>query len=107
MKSCGQCLGCRLDNVAPVRERGLKSLRSVVILSTTITVAPVRERGLKYAISSTIAASLGVAPVRERGLKLKLYCIYDRKAECRSREGAWIEIMCCGITTCLDCMSLP
>ena len=24
LKSCGQCLGCRLDKVAPARERGLK-----------------------------------------------------------------------------------
>lgn len=33
--------------VAPVRERGLKSIRVVLIKIDTI-VAPVRERGLKY-----------------------------------------------------------
>ena len=48
-----------------------------------------------------------VAPARERGLKwlrtLRIYRLINR----RSRKGAWIEIMCCGITTCLGLIVAP
>ena len=51
-----------------------------------------RERGLKCRQRALFPGSNNVAPVRERGLKLQV-----RNAAvlsfCRSREGAWIEIV--------------
>ena len=55
-------------------------------------VAPARERGLKFKVISNTVTNSFVAPARERGLKFNLlqfkllFC-------CRSREGAWIEIV--------------
>ena len=76
-------------NVAPVRERGLKSrLKNLksrnmrrsregawieidlrLLRSYGRMVAPVRERGLKYDINHAKGNIYQVAPVRERGLK--------------------------------------
>ena len=54
-------------------------------------VAPVRERGLKSVEYLHTLISRLVAPVRERGLKCQ-----NRKSQRernrRSREGAWIEM---------------
>ena len=79
------------DAVAPVRERGLKSLTATVLprrlkrrsregawiemrrdfkFYNENTVAPVRERGLKCKEVSRWLPGPCVAPVRERGLKL-------------------------------------
>ena len=58
------------SNVAPVRERGLKS-PPLPTLTVTLPVAPVRERGLKC--SATVGTNIDVG---------------------RSREGAWIEMYC-------------
>ena len=89
LKSCGQCLGCRLDKVAPVRERGLKSIRYGIVYTSRRRsrkgawieigicwqlfkaryVAPVRERGLKSDNQIPYRHRYCVAPVRERGLK--------------------------------------
>ena len=68
LKSCGQCLGCRLDKVAPARERGLKSSPNRAD-ALALTVAPARERGLKSATQHKYTPDFG-----------------------RSRKGAWIEI---------------
>ena len=56
-----------------------------------ITVAPARERGLKLLICLPVISNLLVAPARERGLKWRLQAtnVYEHR---RSREGAWIEI---------------
>ena len=54
-------------------------------------VAPARERGLKYEVATALATLMEVAPARERGLKLK-YRPETPLLQCRSREGAWIEI---------------
>ena len=54
-------------------------------------VAPVRERGLKWDILSLFILTL-VAPVRERGLKFLDICYPPWPDDCRSREGAWIEM---------------
>ena len=56
-------------------------------------VAPVRERGLKFVMPLAICAVHNVAPVRERGLKLCVKKDGVINAMCRSREGAWIEIL--------------
>ena len=76
--------------VAPVRERGLKSL-SITDEALKELVAPVRERGLKYSPSIQGCSHLSVAPVRERGLKF-LLCSGIYPVTRRSREGAWIEM---------------
>ena len=123
--------------VAPVRERGLKSLyillfrslqrRSrkgawieIMVLKTFVSmekgrsrkgawiemflivscpaklsVAPVRERGLKLLVLMIHQLCNMVAPVRERGLKLHYIAKDTRKNRCRSRKGAWIEIVPC------------
>ena len=54
--------------VAPVRERGLKYLNTIIKRAVVI-VAPVRERGLKFSDNSPLQIKPLVAPVRERGLK--------------------------------------
>ena len=60
-------LEVRID-VAPVRERGLKSI-SHAREALAVWVAPVRERGLKLLRLPKSKLMLLVAPVRERGLK--------------------------------------
>ena len=58
----------RLDDVAPVRERGLKSTYGRY-RGYCKRVAPVRERGLKSTYGRYRGYCKRVAPVRERGLK--------------------------------------
>ena len=58
----------RLHAVAPVRERGLKSLQADTSDDGQL-VAPVRERGLKSGNGQCVVCMKLVAPVRERGLK--------------------------------------
>ena len=68
---------------------------AIVQNANSITsVAPVRERGLKLCLIMVLALVLPVAPVRERGLKLTGRRVSFRDL-CRSREGAWIEIVAC------------
>ena len=55
-------------------------------------VAPARERGLKFEPMGQSTANPNVAPARERGLKLNDNQYIDHREDCRSREGAWIEI---------------
>ena len=65
---------------------------SVCRTQNSYAVAPVRERGLKLLAARRRYSACDVAPVRERGLK---YCglVHTLKEmQCRSREGAWIEI---------------
>ena len=57
-----------IASVAPVRERGLKSLDVISSISNR-PVAPVRERGLKFRDYNLQKGQKLVAPVRERGLK--------------------------------------
>ena len=97
--------------VAPVRERGLKSISSmrygamvsrsrkgawIEILVTlhnqiNVTVAPVRERGLKSHGIIYLESEVSVAPVRERGLKFPIW-VRQLQQHRRSRKGAWIEM---------------
>ena len=58
----------KYEGVAPVRERGLKSIVTPNY-QTTAVVAPVRERGLKFDVVFQGVHLADVAPVRERGLK--------------------------------------
>ena len=98
--------------VAPVRERGLKcqspywrehkqrrsregawiEIIYQTLIEKAISVAPVRERGLKLYVYRHNSFKAAVAPVRERGLKYMLPYI-GWIALCRSREGAWIEML--------------
>ena len=55
-------------------------------------VAPARERGLKLICIVIIVTLLLVAPARERGLKLLRTFAEGVGTVCRSRKGAWIEI---------------
>ena len=63
------------------------------LMLEVVQVAPVRERGLKSDISRKPTKAQKVAPVRERGLK----CYQIRRDlkinKGRSREGAWIEML--------------
>ena len=89
LKSCGQCLGCRLDKVAPARERGLK----LTFLAKITTIRSRSREGAWIEISLLVSMieDLAVAPARERGLKyLSLVVLFLTLR--RSREGAWIEI---------------
>ena len=61
----------RRKEVAPARERGLKSLGFSACYSVVL-VAPARERGLKFSIISYTVKYRTVAPARERGLKCQL-----------------------------------
>ena len=74
-----------------MRERGLKSDDGDLNRLANI-VAPVRERGLKCLSLVVLFLTLLVAPVRERGLKCTVNTV-ELNEECRSREGAWIEIL--------------
>ena len=57
-----------------------------------LDVAPARERGLKSSEPQFLLdAWFNVAPARERGLKL-LFPLIIIWVKGRSREGAWIEI---------------
>ena len=64
------CRSVSRQEVAPARERGLKSKKGV-ILYVISWVAPARERGLKSFDDNTPIHELKVAPARERGLKLR------------------------------------
>ena len=58
----------RRVEVAPARERGLKSLISIYCGRPT-SVAPAREREFKFAYGGLPPYPTFVAPARERGLK--------------------------------------
>ena len=66
-------------------------MASFLLRYTQPAVAPVRERGLKSVSLLRLLASPLVAPVRERGLK---FCaiLPKRRLSSRSRKGTWIEI---------------
>ena len=83
--------GVVIDEVAPVRERGLKcgTYWDGVVIDE---VAPVRERGLKLLHAVLCALFASVAPVRERGLKFLFGLQFINQHTRRSRKGAWIEI---------------
>ena len=110
---CTQLLTSAIyGKVAPVRERGLK-YAGAWAGKRSGKVAPVRERGLKYRWRRRRRWADLVAPVRERGLKFMYASANTGFAvslpwgsvdwnrhwlafcwfwNCRSREGAWIEI---------------
>ena len=69
-------------------------------------VAPVRERGLKSVLSRKQEHEYAVAPVRERGLKFLRNDI-DHGLHRRSRKGAWIEIKTLSTITLARTLSLP
>ena len=81
----------RQPAVAPARERGLK-LMTACLGTLLAVVAPARERGLKLPFRQIITLVKVVAPARERGLK---FHPFNRRFKnfCRSRKGAWIEII--------------
>ena len=58
----------------------------------TFAVAPARERGLKCIANEKLPYEIDVAPARERGLKC-WSSVTGEQTLCRSREGAWIEIL--------------
>ena len=78
--------------VAPARERGLK-FRRWSGFGLMAIVAPARERGLKCNHAVPRLKNLKVAPARERGLKWPYGYNTVGAITCRSREGAWIEII--------------
>ena len=55
-------------------------------------VAPARERGLKSRPIEVALMYKAVAPARERGLKYCKSLLSSVATKRRSREGAWIEI---------------
>ena len=76
--------------VAPVRERGLKSMCGK---PSNYLVRRSREGAWIEMLSLCHLPYQGiVAPVRERGLKYKSINFRKRFKESRSRKGAWIEI---------------
>ena len=81
-----------IEDVAPARERGLK-WAGLQAMRAGRCVAPARERGLKYQYEETKKKIPKVAPARERGLKWRC-CVPAQAVTSRSREGAWIEIIC-------------
>ena len=68
-------------------------------------VAPARERGLKFFKFPKKVKKYYVAPARERGLKL-FGVMHLYLAKSRSREGAWIEMVCHAYIV-TDIKSLP
>ena len=77
--------------VAPVRERGLKSLASTPPAYSP-QVAPVRERGLKWSISQyTMQVTFGRSR-KGAWIEISSNEEWDKVKSCRSRKGAWIEI---------------
>ena len=60
-------------------------------LAHVLCVAPVRERGLKSLFGQSKRQLKLVAPVRERGLKYLVTPPINKQGG-RSREGAWIEM---------------
>ena len=82
----------KLLDVAPARERGLKSLRQFQIM--VLEPGRSREGAWIEIIWFSIVVTLSfVAPARERGLKYTKGR-KSRNSISRSREGAWIEIHC-------------
>ena len=79
--------------VSRSREGAWIEIASWTSQHVTLKVAPVRERGLKFLKSRPEKMPACVAPVRERGLKSCGQCLGCRLDKGRSREGAWIEIV--------------
>ena len=85
-------LACAASALCRSREGAWIEILSLHHLPRPNDVAPVRERGLKLWLRLFKHRSKRVAPVRERGLKSDEY--FDKaRAAGRSREGAWIEII--------------
>ena len=85
----GEVIGYRLQ-VAPARERGLKSAK---IDNDLKAVGRSREGAWIEMVKLLLKPlPLPVAPARERGLKYLRSPPFQR-VRGRSREGAWIEIL--------------
>ena len=74
------------------REGAWIEIRAMAAQAYSQCVAPVRERGLNFLSWIISTWTRFVAPVRERGLKLFIALLTLNILQCRSREGAWIEI---------------
>ena len=103
MKSCGQCLGCRLD-VAPARERGLK------YSALNLSLLDVRRsrKGAWIEIASRHAMQAQIAGRSRKGawIEMSTSAKAQQKHAGRSRKGAWIEI-CVTLLCQLRLLSLP
>ena len=80
-----------MENVAPLRGRGLKYIL-MKLRTYQAGVAPLRGRGLKSLHLVLYHKIIKVAPLRGRGLKFLVSLEKDIKHG-RPLAGAWIEIL--------------
>ena len=78
------------EGVAPARERGLKFWKGLYY-EVGEEVAPARERGLKSSLTSWL---LNLISRSREGAWIEMVCFLKLRSDvyCRSREGAWIEM---------------